>query len=96
MTSEQHSHRHCLELFEKLSEYIDGELDEPTYKEMTAHLKACIFCRVCFETLKRSVDICRQTETKSMPTTLSKRINTLIQDTIAQKNAESPDDIAAT
>ena len=27
MTCKPHDHRHCLELFSKLSEYIDGEMD---------------------------------------------------------------------
>ena len=27
MSSDDHDHKHCLEMFEKLSEFIDGELD---------------------------------------------------------------------
>jgi len=85
MTNEQHNHRHCLELFEKLSEYIDDELDEPACKEIEKHIKECILCRECLETLKRSVDICRPTETKSMQASLAKRINMLIKDTALKK-----------
>ncbi|OQY04118.1 MAG: hypothetical protein B6I22_10180 [Desulfobacteraceae bacterium 4572_123] len=85
MTNEQHNHRHCLELFEKLSEYIDDELDEPACKEIEKHIKECILCRECLETLKRSVDICRHTETKSMQASLAKRINMLIKDTALKK-----------
>jgi len=83
MTSEQHNHRHCLELFKRLSEYIDDELDEQTCEEIERHVRECTLCRVCLETLKRSVDICRHTETQSMPASLSKRINMLIQDAAA-------------
>ncbi|MBW2592294.1 MAG: zf-HC2 domain-containing protein [Deltaproteobacteria bacterium] len=89
MTNEQHNHQHCLELFKQLSEYIDDELDEPVCKEIEQHLKECILCRVCFETLKRSVDICRHTETKSMPASLSKRINLLIQDAVAKEKCNT-------
>ena len=85
MTSEHHNHHHCLELFEKLSEYIDNELDEPACREIEKHIKECALCRVCLETLKRSVDICRHTQTRSMPTPLSKRINRLLQESMAEK-----------
>ena len=86
MTNEHHNHQHCLELFEKLSEYIDDELDESECREIEKHLKACSLCRICLETLKRSVDICRHTETRAMPTPLSKRIHLLIQDAVAEKD----------
>ena len=85
MTSEHHNHQHCLELFERLSEYIDNELDEPACREIEKHIKKCALCRVCLETLKRSVDICRHTQIRSMPTPLSKRINRLLQESIAEK-----------
>jgi anti-sigma factor RsiW len=89
MTSEHHNHQHCIELFEKLSEYIDNELSEPECREIEKHIKECALCRVCLETLKRSVDICRHTQTRSMPTPLSKRINRLLQESMAEKNCES-------
>ena len=34
MNKDEHDHKHCLELFEKLSEYLDNELDEVTCKEL--------------------------------------------------------------
>lgn len=89
MINEQHNHRHCLELFEKLSEYIDNELDEPTCKEIERHIKECILCRICLETLKRSVDICRHTETRTMPAPLSRRINTLIQNGVIEEKCKA-------
>ena len=30
MSKDEHDHKHCLELFQKLSEYLDNELDEIT------------------------------------------------------------------
>ncbi len=89
MTSEQHNHQHCLELFKKLSEYIDNELDEPACKEIESHLKECIICRACLETLKRSIDLCRYTETKSIPASLAKRINLLIQDAVIKEKCKT-------
>lgn len=78
MTSEHHDHRHCLALFEKLSEYIDNELDEATRREIEAHLEDCIQCKVCLETLKRSVAICRHSTPQSPPASLSRRLAAMI------------------
>ena len=39
MTRDDHDHQHCLEMFEKLSEYIDGELDHATCEEIERHAK---------------------------------------------------------
>ena len=78
MTREPHTHHHCLELFEKLSEYIDSELDEATCREIETHLQECMQCRVCLETLKRSVAICRHSTPSAPPASLSKRLAGLI------------------
>jgi anti-sigma factor RsiW len=42
MTSNGHDHKHCLELFKKLSEYIDGELDHATCSEIKKHAENCV------------------------------------------------------
>ncbi len=44
MTSDDHDHQHCLEMFEKLSEYIDGELDHATCAEIEEHANNCVAC----------------------------------------------------
>ena len=59
MTSDDHDHRHCLEMFEKLSEYIDGELDHATCEEIERHAKDCVACFSCMETLKKTVALCK-------------------------------------
>ena len=41
MTSTHTPHPDCLALFEKLSEFIDKELDEPTYREIDRHAQTC-------------------------------------------------------
>jgi anti-sigma factor RsiW len=78
MTHENHNHKFCRQLFEKLSEYIDEELDEMTCKEFEMHLRECIKCSVCHETLKRTVDLCRNMHSHPVPSTLSDKIMALI------------------
>jgi len=54
-----HSHRpgspRCRELFARLSEYLDGELDEAHCAEAEVHLEDCPPCRDFLESLRRTV-----------------------------------------
>jgi anti-sigma factor RsiW len=73
-TDPHHSHKNCLALFERLSEYIDKEVDTPTCKAIEAHIKACKPCQVCLETLKQTVDLCKNLERSQVPETLSLKL----------------------
>ncbi|MFH0729470.1 MAG: zf-HC2 domain-containing protein [Pseudomonadota bacterium] len=68
-------------MFEKLSEYLDNELDEPTRKNIEAHARRCIACRACLETLRRTIGLSRSLASDEMPVpeAFSKRLNALIQ-----------------
>ena len=79
MTSDDHEHQHCLEMFEKLSEYIDGELDHATCDEIEKHAKNCVACFSCMETLKRTVAPCKKVEDQPIPREFSKKLKEIIQ-----------------
>jgi anti-sigma factor RsiW len=65
-------------LFERLSEYIDRELDAPTCKEIEAHIKACKPCQVCLNTLKQTVKLCKNLESRQVPEALSLKLKETI------------------
>ena len=73
-----HNHAACIELFTKLSEYIDNELDEVSCKDIEAHLADCPCCNACLETLKRTVAFCREVEERPVPETLSQRLQEIV------------------
>jgi anti-sigma factor (TIGR02949 family) len=79
MTSNGHDHKHCLELFKKLSEYIDGELDHATCSEIKKHAENCVTCFSCLETLKRTVALCKNVEEKPIPLNLSEKLMDIIK-----------------
>lgn len=79
MTSDAHNHSHCLEMFKKLSEYLDNELDEGTCKKIEQHVRQCVPCFVCLQTLKRTVHLCRQAGNKPVPEAFSKKLQEIIQ-----------------
>jgi len=82
MPPESHDHRQCRELFARMSEFIDRELDEATHARLMRHLHACGQCHVCHQTLKRTVAICQQAqaaESAALPADFAQRIMALIE-----------------
>ena len=65
-------------MFEKLSEYLDNELDEATCKAIEKHVKECVPCFVCLQTLKRTVDLCKQAGDRPIPRAFSKKLKEVI------------------
>jgi anti-sigma factor RsiW len=61
------SHTACLELFEKLSEYLDDELDEQICQQIEAHASNCVACKACLETLRQTIALCRAMKQNEKP-----------------------------
>jgi len=66
-------------MFEKLSEYIDGELDHATCAEIEKHANDCVACFACMETLKRTVALCKNVKEQPIPLEFSKKLKEIIQ-----------------
>ena len=79
-TDTSHAHENCMALFEKLSEYIDRELDAPTCRDIEAHIRACKPCQVCFGTLKQTVDLCKRLDNRKVPETFQLKLKDAIFD----------------
>ena len=77
MTPEDH-HADCLRLFAQLSEYLDNELDEINCDSIERHIDTCVPCQVCLQTLKRTIEICKQTRPRPVPAEFSQRLKNLI------------------
>jgi RNA polymerase sigma-70 factor (ECF subfamily) len=89
MDHDKHDPSHCLEMFEKLSEYIDGELDSVTCEEIERHAETCIPCKICLMTLKKTVTLCKGAEAEvPVPGTLSEKMKALIKE--LQQNSQLP------
>jgi anti-sigma factor RsiW len=80
MMCETHDHLHCLELFAKLSEYIDGETDEAQRRQIEAHVAECAACYACLLSLKQTIALCKQTSRQTVPAVFSEKLQSKIQD----------------
>ena len=70
-TAHHHSHdgmsMTCGELFERLSEYVDGELSQELCEEIRNHLDGCDPCVNFAKTLKTTADLCRRLPSQPIP-----------------------------
>jgi len=73
-------------LFERLSEYIDKELDARTCKQIEAHIQDCKPCQACLNTLKQTVKLCKNLETHQVPEALTRRLKNALAELTSNKS----------
>lgn len=78
MTNTPHDHTQCRQMFARLSEYIDNELDEITCRDIERHMADCPPCRVCLSTLKQTVALCKNLDDQPVPKDLSMKLKQII------------------
>jgi len=61
----------CRELFERLSEYVDGELSQEICQEIRKHLDGCDPCVNFAKTLKTTADLCRRLPAQPIPSAVA-------------------------
>lgn len=76
----------CKKYFERISEYLDGELDDDICHEIEAHLEECPDCRACLDSLKKTIQLCKEAVKEEIPPDirerLRKNLRQLIQDRV--------------
>ena len=55
-------HKHCHQILESLSEYVDGTLNETLCAELERHLCDCDDCQVVLNTMQKTIDLYRKAE----------------------------------
>lgn len=51
--------RECKDIFALLSQYLDEELPDDVCREIDAHLSGCAACVQFVESLKKTIEFCR-------------------------------------
>jgi predicted anti-sigma-YlaC factor YlaD len=62
-----HGGPECKALFEKLSEYMDGELDTAACANVEGHMADCERCREFLDSLRRAVAHIASTDAPDLP-----------------------------
>ncbi len=67
----EHDPGSCKEVFALLSEYLDLELPPEACSQIQAHISNCAPCVEFSESLRKTVELCRQYKPAAMPEPLS-------------------------
>ena len=70
----------CQKNFEKINEYLDGELEQDECRQIEQHLKDCPECRGCFDALKKTIDICRKSAQDKIPDDMRRRLRSKLRE----------------
>jgi hypothetical protein len=57
----------CAALLERVSAYLDQELDEATCREIDNHCRGCAECAGLIEGLRNTIGLCRATGERPLP-----------------------------
>ncbi|HTS75544.1 MAG TPA: zf-HC2 domain-containing protein [Bryobacteraceae bacterium] len=68
-----HRSESCKEIFTLLSEYLDLELPNEACQQITRHLADCPACVEFADSLRRTIDLCRQYRPAEMPGALGQQ-----------------------
>jgi len=71
MKSHEHTEK-CKEIFSLLSEYLDLELPPGACQEIESHLAGCPPCIEFAESLRKTVELCRNYQPTQMPDPIGK------------------------
>jgi anti-sigma factor RsiW len=72
--TDEHDHRACRELAERLSEYLDGELPPELAQKVEEHFVGCATCEAFMESLARVRDLGAWLPEERLPEGVAKRI----------------------
>jgi len=81
-------HEQCMDHYERISEFLDGELDEKTCEEIRSHLKECPECLRCVESLQKTISLLKSTPSDPVPADTRKRLRETLRECLSQ--AENP------
>jgi len=69
----------CKKYFEKISEYVDGELDGKLCHKIETHLKECPECQNCLDSLKKTIRLCKKAAEEKVPTDIKERLRSTLR-----------------
>jgi mycothiol system anti-sigma-R factor len=75
----------CREVFELLSDYVDGELAPERCEALAKHLGACPPCERFLKTFQKTRDLCRESLMEEMPEELRSRLRSFLRTRIPRE-----------
>ena len=76
----------CKQVIRKLSEYLDGELDEAVARELERHLERCVDCGFVVDTTRKTIKLYCKTEPVTLPRDVKERLNRSLAEKLARRS----------
>lgn len=70
----------CQKNFEKISEYLDGELGPEECRQIERHLDDCPECRNCLQALRKTIELCRRSAQNEVPQEMRMRLRSKLKE----------------
>ena len=75
----------CRELFERLSEYVDGELSQEICQEIQRHMEGCEPCVAFAKTLRKTAEMCRRLPSRPIPPEVAADLRAVLAGHLAKR-----------
>jgi anti-sigma factor RsiW len=75
----------CLALLERVSAYLDRELDEATCRSIDDHCGECVDCQRLVAGLRETIGLCRVSGERPLPASVKARARAQIERLLASK-----------
>jgi len=67
--------KHCHDLIETLSDYVDGSLSPMLCEELERHLRECPNCRIVVNTLRKTIELYqKEARQETLPNDVRERL----------------------
>ena len=70
----EHDHSTCQEILDRISDYVDGELEAALCAELEAHLTGCRNCRVMVDTIRKTITLYHSQPAAELPSDVEDRL----------------------
>ena len=70
----------CLEMYRKMSDYLDRECDEVTRAQLERHLKECKACEDCLDSIRKTIELARVLPHEPIPDNVRSSLREVLQD----------------
>jgi len=78
----------CKKDFKRLSEYLDGELDPDVCREIEQHFRDCPECRECVESMRKTIQLCKEAATEEIPADARERLMSMLRECFGRTHTE--------
>ncbi len=79
----------CREMLERISAYLDGELEVAECQVIEAHCRECPHCCTVVDELRRTIGLCREAGAAPLPEFIRNRARASVRQLLAREPAQA-------